>query len=62
MRLIEHKTALYGIQIFLRTNIDTDVEGGEEAPEGPSRFIGRRKFLGRHSFCEKVKSVWFSAA
>ena len=24
MRLIEHKTALYGIQIFLRTNIDTD--------------------------------------
>ena len=25
MRLIEHKTALYGIQIFLRTNIDTDV-------------------------------------
>ena len=25
MRLIEHKTALYGIQIFLRTNIDTDL-------------------------------------
>ena len=24
MRLIEHKTALYGIQIVLRTNIDTD--------------------------------------
>lgn len=27
MRLIEHKTALYGIQIFLRTNIDTDSAG-----------------------------------
>ena len=28
MRLIEHKTALYGIQIFLRTNIDTDLSSG----------------------------------
>ena len=31
MRLIEHKTALYGIQIFLRTNIDTDYSEDAEA-------------------------------
>ena len=34
MRLIEHKTALYGIQIFLRTNIDTDYQqGGNQLKE-----------------------------
>ena len=46
MRLIEHKTALYGIQIFLRTNIDTDF------------IIRRRKFPERHIFCYKVKLAY----